>query len=137
MTTALTEIAEQELFLVPELREQELAKLDLVALKAKTALDIEIVDKKTYEAVHEAQMECRNNRTRISKGRLLFTEILTQQTKDAIKIEKEMIAKIEPTEQALKAKKEAYDNEQERIKKEKEEAELLVLQDRLQELNKY
>lgn len=137
MTTALTEIAEQELFLVSELREKELARLDLVAQKGKSLLDIEIVDKASYKLVHDGQIELRDNRTRISKGRLLFTESLTKQTKEAIQCEKDLIARIEPTEQALKAKKEAYDNEQERIKKEKEEAELIVLQDRLQELNKY
>lgn len=137
MTTALIEIAEQELFLVSELREKELARLDLVAQKGKSLLDIEIVDKATYKLVHDGQIELRDNRTRISKGRLLFTEALTKQTKEAIQCEKDLIARIEPTEQLLKAKKDAYDTEQERIKKEKEESELLVLQDRLQELNKY
>ena len=48
-----------------------------------------------------------------------------------------MIARIQPTEEALKAKKEAYDKEQDRIKKEKEEAERKVLQERLEELQKY
>lgn len=136
-TTALTEIAEQELFTVSELREKEHARLDLVALKAKTALDIEIVDKKTYEAVHEAQMECQRNRTRISKGRLAFTEILTIQTKDAIRVEKEMIAIIEPTEQALKAKKIAYDTEQARIKAEQEAQAMRILEERNNELLSY
>lgn len=136
-TTALTEVAELELFSVNELREKELSRLDLVAQKAKTALDIEIVDKKTYEIVNDAQMECRNNRTRISKGRLMFTESLTKQTKDAIQCEKDLIARIEPTEQALKAKKDQYDLEQDRIKKEKEAAELQILQDRIDEFKSY
>jgi hypothetical protein len=136
-TTALTEIAELELFSVNELREKELSRLDLVALKAKTALDIDIVDKKTYDIVHDAQMECRNNRTRISKGRLMFTESLTKQTKDAIQCEKDLIARIQPTEEALKAKKDEYDSEQDRIKKEKEAAELQTLQDRIDELKSY
>lgn len=137
MTTALTEIAEQELFIVEELRAKEFNRLDLVAMKAKTALDIEITDKLSYKIVHDAQIELRDNRTRITKGRLLFTEWLTKQTKDAIQCEKDLIARIQPTEEALKAKKEAYDKEQDRIKKEKEEAELLVLQERLEELQKY
>ena len=136
-TTALTEIAEQELFTVSELRENEVARLDLVATKAKTALDIEIVDKKTYEIVHEAQMECQKNRTRLSKGRLAFTEILTIQTKDAIRVEKELIAIIEPTEQALKAKKLAYEAEQARIKAEKEAQAMKILEERNNELLSY
>ena len=137
MTTALTEIAEQELFIVEELRAKEFNRLDLVAMKAKTALDIEITDKLSYKIVHDAQIELRDNRTRITKGRLLFTEWLTKQTKDAIQCEKDLIARIQPTEEALKAKKEAYDKEQDRIKKEKEEAERKVLQERLEELQKY
>jgi len=137
MTTALTEIAEQELFMVEELRAKEFNRLDLVAMKWKSLLDIEIVDKASYKLVHDGQIELRDNRTRITKGRLLFTESLTKQTKDAIQYEKDLIARIQPTEEALKAKKDAYDKEQDRIKKEKEEADRKVLQERLEELQKY
>ena len=137
MTTALTEIAEQELFLVTELLEKEEARLDLLAIKAKPALETKIVDKASYKIIHDAQIELRDNRTRISKGRLLFTDRNTRQNKEAIQCEKDLIARIQPTEEALKAKKEVYDTEQDRIKKEKEEAELRILQDRIDELTKY
>lgn len=57
--------------------------------------------------------------------------------KKVIEVEKDLISTIEPTEEALKAKKKAYDDEKERIKAEEAKKAEEALNNRVQELAKY
>ncbi|MDO4874160.1 MAG: hypothetical protein Q4A35_03080 [Candidatus Gracilibacteria bacterium] len=120
-----------------ELREKKKQELHELDIEAKKVLEIEIVDNKTREIIHEQQMKLRNARVEIEKGRKEFTQTLDEQKKAATTIEKELIAIIAETEDALKAKKEAYDA---KIKAEKEAEEARKQQaiaDRTMRLAKY
>ncbi len=100
-----------------ELREAKKQELTTLVEEAKNVLEIEIVDNKTKEQVHEQHMKLRNARVEIEKARKDFTKKLDDQKKEAINIEKELIGIISETEELLKAKKEAYEA---KIKAEKE-----------------
>jgi len=124
----------------PESRDLRLEKekeLKNLAESSQEALSVAITDKKTYEQVHNQQMILRDARIDIEKSRKDFTEDMQKRVKDAIKIEKELIAVIGPIEDALKDKKKAYDDEQERIKLEAERAKQQVIVDRTMSLAKY
>lgn len=133
--TETTDLVETKIFSVQDLRTAEVLRLEEVAKKGKEAIDIEIIDKATLKAVHDARIILQKNRTTILKSRLAFTAGLTQAQKDAIQIEKDLIAIISPTELALEEKEKAYEAEQARIKKEKEEAEQANIQKRFDALN--
>lgn len=130
-----TEIVETQIFSVQDLRNAEVLRLEEVAKKWQEAIDIEITDKASLKLVHDARIVLQKNRTTISKARLAFTAGLTQAQKDAIQIEKDLIAIISPIEIALDDKEKVYEAEQARIKKEKEEAEQANIQKRFDALN--
>lgn len=130
-----TELVETQIFSVQDLRNSEVLRLEEVAKKGQEAIDIDITDKATLKLVHDARIMLQKNRTTISKSRLAFTAGLTQAQKDAIQIEKDLIAIISPTELLLEEKEKAYEAEQDRIKKEKEEAEQANIQKRFDALN--
>lgn len=130
-----TEIVETQIFSVQDLRNAEVLRLEEVAKKGQEAIDIEITDKASLKLVHDARIVLQKNRTTISKARLAFTAGLTQAQKDAIQIEKDLIAIISPIEIALDDKEKVYEAEQARIKKEKEEAEQANIQKRFDALN--
>lgn len=130
-----TEIVETQIFSVQDLRNAEVLRLEEVAKKWQEAIDIEITDKASLKLVHDARIVLQKNRTTISKARLAFTAGLTQAQKDAIQIEKDLIAIISPIEIALDDKEKVYEAEQARIKKEKEDAEQANIQKRFDALN--
>jgi len=101
-----------------KLRETKEKELQILAEKAKKLCELDIVDNKTYDLVHKQQMVLREARINIEKWRKSFTEKMQKQVKDAIQIEKDLIAIISETEEDLKTKKEAYDK---KIEEEKAE----------------
>lgn len=113
------------------------AELMELAEKSKPALNIQIVDKRTYDQVHSTQMILREQRINIEKtGKSLREDALRFQ-KDIIAIEKELVAVIEPIEEELRTKKKAYDDEQERIKQEVEAQKQAKITARIQALARY
>ena len=133
--TETTEMVETKIFSVQDLRTAEIARLEEVAKMGTDMLKVEITDKATLKAVHDARIVLQKNRTTITNSRKAFTENLTKAQKDAIQIEKDLIAIISPTEILLDEKEKAYEAEQARIKKEKEEAEQAIIQKRYDALN--
>lgn len=113
------------------------AELITLADEAKKALSVEIVDKKTYEQVHQAQMILRDARVNIEKTGKTMREDAVAYQKKVIEVEKDLIAVISPVEEELKAKKKVYDDEQERIKEEEARKAEEALNNRVQELAKY
>lgn len=114
-------------------------KAELQELATKYAgLKIEwIDDKKWFEAVHKAQMELRNARISIEKTRLEYTRQFDEAKKQAISLEKELLAIIVPLEEELKAQKEAVEAEKERIRQEELEQKRLFLQNRVDQLTSF
>lgn len=114
-------------------------KAELQELATKYAgLKIEwIDDKKWFEAVHKAQMELRNARISIEKTRLEYTRQFDEAKKQAISLEKELLAIIVPIEEELKAQKEAIEAEKERIRQEELEQKRLFLQNRVDKLSSF
>jgi DNA repair exonuclease SbcCD ATPase subunit len=110
---------------------------DLIVLSTKHASLVEIKDKPGREQVHGAAMELMRARTSIKN-------VADEARDDAKKFnlavlaeEKRLTAMVEPEEKRLKALRDAWDNEQARIKKEaeeKERARLLALGARIQEI---
>jgi nucleolar protein involved in exit from mitosis len=82
-------------------------------------------------------MKLRDERIKWQNARKEFTEPLDERKKIAIERERAITSNIIPYEEELKAKKEAYDAEKERIKAEKEAEEMRILQTRIDELTKY
>lgn len=111
--------------------------LDILAQESDKIIAIDIIDTKTYKQVHEQQMILREKRIEIEKARKSFTEVKQKEVKDAIGIEKDLVAKISEKEDLLKAKKEAYDKEQERIKQEEEARKQAKITARIQALAQF
>lgn len=117
--------------------EDEKLRIEKLATKAKTALDTPITDANSYRINHEAQMELRDERIKWEKARKEFTANLDEKKKFAIDRERAITSNIIPYEEELKAKKEAYDAEKERIKAEEKAEKMRVLDARIQELQIY
>lgn len=114
-------------------------KAELIALAdtLRHTLDIVIVDKKTYEEVHSAQMKLADARIITEKqGKALREDAIAFQ-RQVLEREKELLAPLIPIEDALKAKKKAYNDEQERIKKEESDRKERILTERIQKLSEY
>ncbi len=113
---------------------------DLLAMAAKHAGLVEIKDKAGREQVHGAAMELMRARTTVKK---LADEVRDDAKKfnaAVIAEEKRLTAIVEPEEQRLKALRDAYDTEQERIKREAEEKErnrLMALAERIQAIRSF
>ena len=137
MTT--TELTEIKIFSVEELREAKMQEFEALAKEYEWLAwaSFQIVDMKTYDAVKAWQIALRDKRIAIEESRLEFTRVLDQQKKEAIGIEKALVDKILPLEEALKDKRKAFDDEKERIKKEEEAKKALRLAERVKELELY
>lgn len=116
---------------------QEKERLEKLVTQSKPAVGIDIVDQKVYRALHDIQMQVRNERITIEKARKDFTSTLDERKKFAIDRERELTTPLIEIEEAIKTKKELWDKEQERIKAEKEAEEMRVFKDRYDELMKY
>lgn len=116
---------------------EEEKRIEKLAETAKTALNTPIKDIATYKINHEAQMQLRDERIKWEKARKDFTSSLDEKKKFAIDRERSITCHIIPIEEELKAKKEAYDAEQERIKAEKEAEKQRTFQARLDEMTSY
>lgn len=112
-------------------------ELIVLADEAKQALSIEIVDKKTYEQVHQAEMMLKEARISVEKTWKAMREDAIAFQKKVIEVEKDLVSVISPTEEALKAKKKAWNDEQERKKEEEARKAEEALNNRVQELAKY
>lgn len=113
---------------------------DLLAMAAKHTGLVEIKDKAGREQVHGAAMELMRARTTVKR---LADEVRDDAKKfnaAVIAEEKRLTAIVEPEELRLKALRDAYDTEQERIKREaeeKERARVLALGARIQEIRSF
>lgn len=137
MTTAqITKVIDiSNIYNTNKMREEKEAELALAAEEGKKVQAIEITDKTSFQKVHDMQMKLLKLRTGIANDRKDFTKHLDEKKAAAIEIEKSLIGMIAPTEEALKAKKEAYEAEQERIKEEKKAEAARILQGRIDKLN--
>lgn len=112
----------------------------LVALAAKHANITEIKDKAGREQAHGAAMELMRTRTTIADLSKKARDDATKFSKAVIAEETRLIAIIEPEEKRLKGLRDAWDEEQERIKREKAEAErkrLLAIGELITEIKNY
>ena len=125
------------IFTSEQFYEQEKLRIEKLAWKAKTALETPITDKASYKINHDTQMELRDERIKWEKARKDFTASLDEKKKFAIDRERSITCHIIPVEEELKAKKEEYDAEQERIKAEKEAEIQRTFQARLDEMTSY
>lgn len=98
-------------------------ELDLRAMVAKHAGLIEIKDKAGREQVHSAAMELMRARTSIKKVADEVRDDAKKFNAAVIAGEKRLTAIVEPEELRLKGLRDAWDAEQERIKREAEEKE--------------
>lgn len=74
-----------------ELREAKKKELTELNSEAQKALEVEIIDNKTKDIVHNEQMKLRNARVEIEKARKDFTKNLDEQKKEAINIERDLV----------------------------------------------
>lgn len=137
MTTKDLVIDITSIFTSDNFFEQEKIRIAKLAEEAKTALALPITDANSYRINHETQMKLRDERIKWEKARKEFTASLDEKKKYAIDRERAITSNIIPYEEELKAKKEAYDAEKERIKAEKEAEAMRILQTRIDELTKY
>lgn len=119
-----------------ELAKFNVADQAIAALKEQYgALTIEGQDdKKGYEAVKKAWNDVRSKRTGLEKKGKELRGNFTVITKAIGDEEKRLIELISPLEDDLYTKWKAIDDEKERVKKEREEAEQKRLNDRLEEI---
>lgn len=115
---------------------------DLRALVEKHAplKGIEVKDKATRDQLHGAGMELRTARTTVAKIAKDARDDATRFSKAVIAAEKELIAITEPLEEALLAQRDQWDEEQVRIKAEREAAErarLLAISEKIACLRNY
>ena len=92
------------------------AELIELAKKYESATQIEIVDKTTYDQVHKAQIELRDTRNAIKEQWLAIRENANKFIKQVTTAEKELLALIQPTEDILIAKKDAWKKKEEEEK---------------------
>ena len=112
-------------------------EFDMRAMVAKHAGLIEIKDKAGREQVHSAAMELMRARTSIKKVADEVRDDAKKFNAAVIAEEKRLTAIVEPEELRLKGLRDAWDAEQERIKREAEEKErqrVLALGARIQEI---
>jgi len=115
---------------------------DLRALveKHQPLKGIEVKDKATRDQLHGAGMELRTARTTVAKIAKDARDDATRFSKAVIAAEKELIAITEPLEEALLAQRDQWDEEQVRIKAEREAAErarLLAISEKIAGLRNY
>lgn len=112
----------------------------LIELAYKHVNIKEIKDKAGREQAHGAAMELMRTRTTIADLSKKARDDATKFSKAVIAEETRLIAIIEPEEKRLKALRDGWDEEQERIKREKAEAErkrLLAIGERITEIKGY
>lgn len=110
---------------------------DMRAMVAKHAGLVEIKDKAGREQVHGAAMELMRARTAVKKTADEVRDDAKKFNQAVLAEERRLTAIVEPEENRLKALRDAWDAEQERIKREAEERErqrVAALRERIQEL---
>lgn len=110
---------------------------DMRAMVAKHAGLVEIKDKAGREQVHGAAMELMRARTAVKKTADEVRDDAKKFNQAVLAEERRLTAIVEPEENRLKALRDAWDAEQERIKREAEEKErqrVLALGARIQEI---
>lgn len=107
---------------------------DLIALAAKNAHIVAVIDKAGRQQAHGAAMELKTARTTIAKVSKEARDDATQFQRAIIAEEKRLIAIVEPEESRLMGLRDAYDDEQERIRLEaetKERARIAAIHERI------
>ena len=110
---------------------------DLTALALKNVHIVAVVDKAGRQQAHGAAMELRTARTTIAKVSKDARDDATQFQRAVIAEEKRLIALVEPEENRLIGLRDAWDEEQERIKREaeaKERARITAIHERISEI---
>lgn len=98
-------------------------------------LEIKWIDDKVWlEIVRKSRIELKNQRVEIEKFFKLVKQTIDAKKKEVLDKEKYYVWLIETTEVSLKEKEDKINSEIERIKKEKEEAEMKKTQERMQQL---
>lgn len=95
-----------------------------------------VEDKEGYQSVRVARLTMRNYRIDVEKRRKELTEDALKYQRAVNNEAKRITTMLEPIEQYLIEKEQHYNEENERIKREKEEAEARVLQLKVDELTK-
>lgn len=113
------------------------AELIALADELSPSLDIVISDKKTYDQVHSAQMKLADARIVTEKQGKALRENAISFQRQVLEREKELLSPLLPIEEALKAKKKAYNDEQDRIKQEEVNRKERILNDRIAQLAQY
>lgn len=113
------------------------AELIELAKSHEAATKIEIVDKTTYDQVHKAQIVLRDARNAIKEQWLAIRESANNFIKQVTTAEKELLAIIQPTEEILIAKKEAWKKKEEEEKEKARKAQEELANNRMQALAQY
>ena len=111
---------------------------DLTEFNAKAlSLKVDIEKPETYKEVYEMHQQAKDKRTAITtKGKQLREDAVKWQ-KQVIQVENYLTGITAPGEANLKEQREIFEAEKERKKREKEEAELAVLNSRIEALAKF
>lgn len=134
-STALTVQARAELALNSSKTES-----DLKALAIKNVTITQVIDKAGRQQAHGAAMELRTARLEVKKLSEFTREDAVQFGKACIAVEKRLIAIIEPEENRLIGLRDAWDNEQERIKAKAEadeRARITAIHERISEIRSF
>lgn len=135
-------IQDAQLNLAPAVRAQialgtSKTEAQLIELAAKHAGITEIKDKAGRDQAHGAAMELMRARTTVADVAKKARDDATKFSKAVIAEEQRLVAIVEPEEKRLKALRDAWDDEQERIKREKAEAErkrILAITEKVSEI---
>lgn len=113
------------------------AELIELAKKYESVTQIEIVDKTTYEQVHQAQTVFQKARTAIKNTGLEMRESANKYIKDVLAVERDLLSVIVPIEEKLIEKKDAWKKKEEEAKEAERKRQEELVNNRVQELAKY
>ena len=113
------------------------ARVELAEIVARSITITEVKDKAGRDQCHSAAMECLRARTAIEKRANEVREDAKKFNQAVMAEERALVALIEPEERRLKALRDAWDDEQKRLKEEaarKERARVAALVERVNEI---
>lgn len=117
--------------------EKKKTELEVLAKEAKGLTLPNLHDKEQYKKIVECRKKLKGARIPIQKEAKELRDIINPFIKQISEREKELIAITDTEEKRLAQLEDLYDQEQERIKKEKAEAEKKRIQERIDKLQQY
>jgi hypothetical protein len=123
-------------YIETQLKKFDITESTIQELKVKYS-DLKIIDIKdieSYKAVHTARIEIKGYRVKIEHRRKELTEDALNYQRAINAEAKRITALLEPIEKHLLEQETFYDTEKERVKKDKEEAEVQLLKKRVDRL---